>query len=37
MTREGILRQRLFNKGKYVDVVLYAILQSDFDKMKDGK
>ena len=29
MKREGVLRQRLYNKGKYVDVALYAILKSD--------
>lgn len=29
MRREGVLRQRLYNKGKYVDVALYAILKSD--------
>ena len=29
MRREGILRQRLYNKGQYVDVALYAILRSD--------
>ena len=29
MRKEGELRQRLFNKGKYVDVALYAILKSD--------
>ncbi len=29
MKREGVLRQRLCNKGKYVDVALYAILKSD--------
>ena len=29
MRREGVLRQRLYNKGKYVDVALYAILRSD--------
>lgn len=29
MKREGVLRQRLYNKGKYVDVALYAILRSD--------
>ena len=29
MRKEGILRQRLYNKGKYVDVALYAILRSD--------
>lgn len=30
MTREGTLRQRLLNKGKYVDVDLYAILRSEW-------
>ena len=29
MRKEGELRQRLYNKGKYVDVALYAILRSD--------
>ena len=29
MRREGILRQRLYNKGHYVDVALYAILRGD--------
>lgn len=29
MHKEGVLRQRLYNKGKYVDVALYAILRSD--------
>jgi len=36
MIKEGILRQRLCNKGKYVDVALYAILQSDYENMKGG-
>ena len=30
MVREGLLRQRLFNKGRYVDVELYAILRKDY-------
>lgn len=30
MVKEGTLRQRLFNKGRYVDVDLYAILREDF-------
>ena len=30
MRHEGTLRQRLYNKGRYVDVELYAILRSDF-------
>ena len=30
MVHEGTLRQRLFNKGKYVDVELYAILRRDY-------
>lgn len=29
MKREGLLRQRLYNKGRYVDVELYAILRTD--------
>ena len=29
MRKEGVLRQRLYNKGRYVDVALYAILRSD--------
>lgn len=29
MRREGVLRQRLYNKGHFVDVALYAILKSD--------
>ena len=29
MQYEGTLRQRLKNKGRYVDVALYAILRSD--------
>lgn len=29
MRKEGVLRQRLYNKGKFVDVALYAILRSD--------
>lgn len=29
MTREGVLRQRLYNKGQYVDVALYSILRGD--------
>ena len=37
MTREGVLRQRLYNKGQYVDVALYAIVQSDYRKMKEQK
>ena len=37
MTREGVLRQRLYNKGHYVDVALYAIVQSDYRKMKERK
>ena len=30
MKKEGTLRQRLYNKGKYVDVDLYSILRSEF-------
>ena len=31
MQREGTLRQRLYNKGRYVDVELYAILRREYD------
>ena len=34
MTHEGTLRQRLYNKGKYVDVELYAILKQDHKKQR---
>lgn len=30
MQKEGVLRSRLFNKGRYVDVALYAILRREF-------
>ena len=33
MTREGTLRSRLFNKGRYVDVELYAILRRDYNRL----
>ena len=29
MTRESILRQRVFNKGEWIDVALYSILRQD--------
>lgn len=29
MVKEGVLRQRLYNKGKFVDVALYSILRVD--------
>ena len=32
MKKEGVLRQRLYNKGRYVDVALYAILKEDYEK-----
>lgn len=34
MQKEGVLRQRLYNKGRYVDVALYAILREDYEKQK---
>ena len=34
MRHEGTLRQRLYNKGRYVDVELYAILRSEYKKDK---
>ena len=32
MKHEGTLRQRIYNKGRFVDVDLYAIVRSDFLK-----
>ncbi|MGN0996134.1 MAG: GNAT family N-acetyltransferase [Candidatus Ventricola sp.] len=37
MQREGVLRQRLYNKGKYVDVALYAILREDYEAQRKGR
>ncbi len=34
MQKEGVLRQRLYNKGRYVDVALYAIVKEDYEKSK---
>lgn len=34
MQKEGTLRSRLYNKGRYVDVDLYAILKSDYRAAK---
>ena len=31
LRQEGILRDRILNKGEYVDVALYAILRSDWE------
>lgn len=36
MRHEGTLRSRLFNKGRYVDVELYAILRKDYNHI-NGK
>lgn len=32
MKKEGLLRQRIRNKGELVDVVLYAVLRSDLER-----
>ncbi len=37
MTKEGVMRQRLINKGKKVDVAVYAILQSEWRAHKGHK
>ena len=37
MQKEGVLRQRLYNKGRYVDVALYAIIKEDYNKAKGSK
>ena len=34
MRQEGVLRQRLRNKGHYVDVALYAILRDEWKRVK---
>lgn len=36
MRKEGELRQRLYNKGRFVDVALYAILKEDYDKQRES-
>ncbi len=36
MRCEGLLRQRLFNKGSFADVMLYAILRKDWDEDRSG-
>ena len=36
MVREGVLRQRLKNKGRFVDVVLCAVLSQD-DRIRRKK
>ena len=30
MKKEGVMRERLYNKGRYVDVCVYAIVRSDW-------
>ncbi|MBR1822481.1 MAG: GNAT family N-acetyltransferase [Clostridia bacterium] len=37
MQKEGTLRSRLFNKGRYVDVDLYAILRKDYTAKSNGR
>lgn len=37
MAYEGRLRQRLYNKGRFTDVELYAILRSDFMARRGGR
>jgi len=34
MRREGVLRQRIYNKGRFVDVELYAILRVDYEELR---
>lgn len=36
MTKEGVLRQRLYNKGRFVDVALYSILRGDVRPWKNN-
>lgn len=37
MTKEGTLRQRLLNKGHFVDVDVYSILRSEFNEIEQNK
>ncbi len=37
MQKEGTLRSRLFNKGRYVDVDLYAILRKDYVESRPAR
>ena len=32
MKKEGVLRQRLYNKGEYIDVELWSMLASDIEQ-----
>ncbi len=36
MRPEGVLRGRIYNKGKFVDVALYAILREDWEQAGHG-
>ena len=33
MQREGILRKKLYNKGKYIDVEMWSILMEDYERL----
>lgn len=37
MKKEGVLREAVFKNGKYLDVVIYSILQKDFKKTNQKK
>ena len=32
LRKEGVLRNRILNKGEYVDAALYALLRADWEK-----
>jgi len=34
--QEGVLRQHEFEKGKYVDLVLFSILRSEYNELNEG-
>lgn len=36
MVHEGTLRQRLYNKGRFVDMELYALLRQDYEARRAG-
>ena len=36
MKPEGTMRQRIYNKGRYVDVEIYAIVADEYKRQKNG-
>lgn len=36
-TEEGILRKRVFQNGRYMDMKVFSILREEFEKVKEGQ